>query len=192
MALFKKKPKAIVPEPPRMHPYHETEEVKAAIEAAPGDDIGNAGEGGLPELPELPEGETETDAEELVEEIEKEEEREKEEGRKIRAESKLTQEIGERPKLPKREKPAAREIRKPAREKEREARALFIKIDKFKEILVSMELMESKASELEDIIRKLREVKTKEEQLMTSWQQEIEELKTKIASIERALAEKID
>lgn len=184
MALFKKKTKAIVPEPPKMPPYPEAEEMRISIKHGTPEPAEEA----LPELPELPEGEE--GAEEIVEEIESEIEAEEAEKRpKIKG--KLVQELGEKPMLPKTGKKMAREIRTVAREPEK-AKALFIKIDKFKEILASIELMERKASELENIIRGLKEVRAKEEQLLSGWHQEIEELKTKINLIERALSEKIE
>lgn len=182
MALFKKKAKAI-PEPPKIPPYPEAEEMKVSIKHGT-----LVPEEGLPELPELPE--SEEGAEEIVEEIESEMEAEEAE-EKPKVKGKLVQELGERPLLPKTGKKMAREIRTATKEPEK-AKALFIKIDKFKEILASVELMEKKASELENIIQGLKEVRAKEEQLLSGWNQELEELKTKIVSVERALSEKIE
>lgn len=191
MPLFKKKVKAVIPEPPKMPPYPEVSELKESLKQ----EIPELKED-LPELPELPEGIDEKDesAEEIFKEIEREEEAEKA-AKMPKIKENLVQELSEKPALPKLFKTGKKVAREGGISKEameEKAKALFIKIDKFKEILASIELMEKKAAELEEIIRRLREVKAKEEELMTNWQKEIEELKVKVVSIEKALSEKVE
>ena len=186
MALFKKKSKAIVPEPPVMQAYPEADEIKESIQNAP---VESGGDGlpELPEMPELPEGEE--SAEDIVGEVEEEEEAEEP---RSKVKGRLTQELGHKQSLPKREKPAARELKLPSRDRDSEKKALFIKIDKFKEILASIEVIGKRISEVEDVISKLKEIKSREDALMDNWQQEIEDLKSKIESIEKNLSEKVE
>ncbi len=187
MALFKKKSKAIVPEPPVMQAYPEADEIKEAIQNVPVEDSGGLPE--LPEMPELPGGEE--SAEEIVGEIDEEEKEEAEEA-KPRVKGRLVQELGHKQSLPKREKPAARELKLPSRDRDSEKKALFIKIDKFKEILASIDVIGKRISEVEDVISKLKEIKSREDALMENWQHEIEDLKSKIDSIEKNLSEKVE
>ena len=69
------------------------------------------------------------------------------------------------------------------------ARPIFIKVDKFKEILESIEVVDRKIKEVEKIIDKLKEVRLKEDQQMASWEQEIEELKKRLEAVGETLSE---
>lgn len=180
MPLFKKKKRGEIPEPPPMQPYPEAEEIKEAIQF----DTKLEETAGLPELPEMPElpelPETEESATEEAEETEAE---------------KMTKEVPKKLtiEMKKPSKAIATVTATAAEEKPiiRETKPLFIKIDKFREILASIEIIERKISEIESVINKLKEIKSKEEQVVADWHSELQELKAKLEIINKNLSEKI-
>ncbi|MEM2933251.1 MAG: hypothetical protein QXK80_00805 [Candidatus Pacearchaeota archaeon] len=164
MPLFKKKKKVEIPEPPPMSPYPEAEKIKEAIQSK-AEFIEETELPELPEMPELPE----------LPEIEENSKALEEAPKKLTIEMKKSSETSE-------------EIEKPMI---KEAKPLFIKIDKFREILASIEVIERKISEIETVINKLKEIKAKEEQVVADWHSELQELKEKLEIINKNLSEKI-
>lgn len=105
----------------------------------------------------------------------------------------LPEQIPEFPEMPKVKKMLTRDIKvaRVGEAKEKKtgiARPLFIKIDHFKEILASVDAIEKNVQEISDVIRKLREIRQREEQEMARWGQEIQELKAKLELIEKVLS----
>lgn len=133
MPLFKKK-KGIVPEPPG-YEFPETEAVKKGIhETMKPLEEEEAGE--LPELPEMPEEEEKSKTKEQEKQLPK----------------KLTRDIGKMPK-----EMITREI-KEAREG---PRALFVKVEKFKEIVASIDEISRKIQELEVTMTKAKDIRAR-------------------------------
>ncbi|MCX8194150.1 MAG: hypothetical protein N3G19_02185 [Candidatus Pacearchaeota archaeon] len=166
MPLFKKKKRGEIPEPPEMYPYPEAERIKKAIRP----DTEAAEAAALPELPELPEMPESEEAKEGIEEPRKFTIDLK---KPLKAASAIAEETTEKPIVV------------------RETKPLFIKIDKFREILASIEIIERKISEIESVINKLKEIKSKEEQVVADWHSELQELKSKLEIINKNLSEKI-
>lgn len=173
--IFKKKRKEVeIPEAPR-YTFPEVKEMKEAIKPE---------ETELPELPELPE--MPKLPEKMMEDGISREEKE-EIVKKLPAN--LIQEIGERPKL-KTKLEKAKKVRLEGKEIEmpKIRRALFIKIDKFKEILSSVDEIEKKIQEISNVIKKLKEIRNKEDTEMARWESEINEIKTRLEAIEKNLS----
>ncbi len=121
---------------------------------------------------EIPEFEEEKHPHERIKKWEEDEDREV---RKLPA--KMTHEISERA------HPQHASIGK--------SKALFIKVEKFKEIIASIEIISKKVSELEDIAQKIQEIKTKEDSELSDWQEQLNEIKAKLERIEESLESKI-
>ena len=68
---------------------------------------------------------------------------------------------------------------------------IFIKLDKFKEASHGFETIKAKVHELETMVKKLREVKNKEEQELGAWESEMQTIKTKIEAIDHSLFNKL-
>ena len=64
---------------------------------------------------------------------------------------------------------------------------IFVKIDKFREAAAAFEMIKRKISELDDILKKTKEVRDKEMQEFDEWEQEINEIKEKIRKIDDKL-----
>ncbi len=71
------------------------------------------------------------------------------------------------------------------------SKALFIKVEKFKEIVASIEMMSRKIGELEDIAQKIKLVKSKEDSEIADWDEQLNEIKTRLERIEESLESKI-
>lgn len=109
---------------------------------------------------------------------------------KLRLPSKLTQEI-DNIKKDNIKKIGSRNERKEKIEKIKSIqirRPVFIKIDHFKEILESIDKIEKRVHEVDVIIKKLKEIRLKEDQEMTSWEQEVQEIKSRLEEIEKSLS----
>lgn len=68
-------------------------------------------------------------------------------------------------------------------------RPLFIKVDKFKEMLASIETIDKKMREMSVIIQKLKDIRAREEETMAQWESEIQELKARLDVIEKTLSQ---
>jgi vacuolar-type H+-ATPase subunit I/STV1 len=162
MPLFKKKKSGVVPEPPG-YEFPETEAVKKGIhETMKPLEEEEAGE--LPELPEMPEEEEKPQAKAQAKQMPK----------------RLTQEIGTSQKG------------MITREMKESPRALFVKVEKFKEIVASVDEISRKIQELETTMAKAKDIRAKEDAAMAGWQEEVEDLKEKLDTISKTLSEKIE
>lgn len=75
--------------------------------------------------------------------------------------------------------------------KTREAEPIFIRIDKFEESLKIFEETKSQITELGHLLRETKELKTKEDQELSSWETELQELKSRIEKVDDDLFSKI-
>lgn len=67
-------------------------------------------------------------------------------------------------------------------------RPLFIRVDKFQDVLDSVDIIRQRIQDISAVIKKLREIRVKEEDEMAKWGQEIGELKEKLELIEKTLS----
>jgi peptidoglycan hydrolase CwlO-like protein len=68
---------------------------------------------------------------------------------------------------------------------------VFIKIDKFKDVVKKFEDIKSKVEEIDSSLRKIKEVKEKEDAELKSWEQEAQLIKERITAIDDSLFNKI-
>jgi hypothetical protein len=75
---------------------------------------------------------------------------------------------------------------------EKKAEPVFIRLDKFETTIEAFEEIKAKIIEIEDLLKKIKEVKTKEEEELVSWEKEIQVIKTRIDSIDKNIFNKLD
>jgi hypothetical protein len=68
---------------------------------------------------------------------------------------------------------------------------IFIKVEKFREIVENIIEIEKRLEELENIIGKLQEIKQNEEEKMDNWHQNIQDIKQKLNVLEENFSNKI-
>lgn len=78
-----------------------------------------------------------------------------------------------------------------ARSSEKVKEPIFVKIDKFKDALTNFELIKEKLVEVDNLLKKIKETRTQEQQEFDTWEKEIGDIKTKIESIDAKLFGKI-
>jgi len=69
---------------------------------------------------------------------------------------------------------------------------IYIRLDKFEATEESFEEIKNKILELESLLKKIREIKTKEEQELEDWEREIQVIKARIESIDKNIFKKLD
>lgn len=62
-------------------------------------------------------------------------------------------------------------------------RPVFVRIDKFREARESLDNIKERLGEIDELLRTIKEVKAKEDQELTSWEREIETIKSKISEV---------
>ncbi len=72
---------------------------------------------------------------------------------------------------------------------ERREKTLFIKIDNYKEAVALMHKIKEKVEEAEKVAEKLSKIKEEEDSELSSWHQNLEEIKESILSIDKELFE---
>lgn len=66
---------------------------------------------------------------------------------------------------------------------------LFVQIDKYKDVLRSIEVLKAKVADIEDLLKGLEELKAREEQKLEEWKQDINSIKERLLSIDQDLFE---
>jgi hypothetical protein len=74
----------------------------------------------------------------------------------------------------------------------KKAEPVFIRLDKFQLTLDSFEQIKNKISEIESLLRKIKEVKSKEDEELTAWEREIQIIKSRIDSIDKNMFSNIN
>jgi len=69
---------------------------------------------------------------------------------------------------------------------------IFVKIDKFYSAKKALESTKSKLNEIDELLKRIREVKIREEQELSSWEKDIVNLKSKIKDVHENIFEKIE
>jgi hypothetical protein len=68
---------------------------------------------------------------------------------------------------------------------------VFVKLDKFKEAVERFDEIKDKVSEIENALRKLREIKEKEDSELKAWGEEMQLIRQKVETIDNSLFNKI-
>ena len=74
----------------------------------------------------------------------------------------------------------------------RKIEPVYIRLDKFKSATESFEEIKSKTSEIEEILKAIRETKQREEQELREWEQELETIKARIDAIDKNIFSRLD
>jgi hypothetical protein len=70
-----------------------------------------------------------------------------------------------------------------------EEKPLFVKIDRYKEALSSINDIKNKLKEIEVILNKLEEIKNEEDKELSTWHDNIDTIKEKLISVDKKLFE---
>ena len=70
-----------------------------------------------------------------------------------------------------------------------EKRPLFVKLDKFKEARDSLTKISDKLDQMDELLKMIKDVKAKEDEEITSWEKDIENIKMRIAFVNREVFE---
>ena len=68
---------------------------------------------------------------------------------------------------------------------------VFVRIDKFKEAMLNFQKIKAKILEIENLLKEIREIKSKEEFELQSWEKEIQDAKNKLNQINNSLFQKL-
>ena len=67
---------------------------------------------------------------------------------------------------------------------------IFVRLDRFREAHESLDVIKEKLRDIEELLRTIREVKTKEDHELGSWEKEIDYIKARIESVNSEIFEK--
>jgi len=123
------------------------------------------------------------------EEIEESEDKEEEKDEENVADE-VEEEIEEPPKFVKREYRPIKDEKVDG--EERMNKDIFVKIDKFYSARKSLQEIRGKFEEMNELIRKIREIKLREEQELSMWEKEMGHVKSRIQHVTENIFEKID
>lgn len=96
--------------------------------------------------------------------------------------------------------PAQKPVMEPAQELPKTAEApaipiqeeekpLFVKIDKYREVISTMNQIKSKLKDADEVLAELNKIKNQEDSEIESWHADIEAIKSKLMAIDQALFE---
>ncbi len=74
----------------------------------------------------------------------------------------------------------------------KENKPIFVRIDKFQLARASLETVKLKLGEIESLLKQIRDVKAKEDQELSSWETELENIKSRIQSITSDIFDKTE
>jgi len=69
---------------------------------------------------------------------------------------------------------------------------VYVKIDKFHSARKSLNLARTKLDEIDEVMRKIRETRMREEQELASWEKDIDSVKTKVEDVTKNIFEKVE
>jgi hypothetical protein len=82
-------------------------------------------------------------------------------------------------------------VRNTTREISSDAPDVFIKIDKFRSAKKALIDVKAKLGDIDQLIHKIREVKMREEQELSSWEKDMEQIKSRIKNVTENIFEKV-
>ncbi|MEM4244717.1 MAG: hypothetical protein QXR60_00735 [Candidatus Nanoarchaeia archaeon] len=94
-----------------------------------------------------------------------------------------------RPRMEERPRPRVEERPRMEEYRPQRERTLFIKVDKYKDILAKMEDIKAKIAESEKALQKLQEINTDEAHELKVWQEDLNKVKDTLIAIDRKLFE---
>lgn len=71
-------------------------------------------------------------------------------------------------------------------------RAMFVRVDKFQNARASLDTIRGKLNDIEDLLKRIREVKSKEDAELSSWESDMENVKSRIQGVMREIFDKSD
>ncbi|MGY4884601.1 MAG: hypothetical protein ACP5NZ_03415 [Nanobdellota archaeon] len=74
----------------------------------------------------------------------------------------------------------------------KKAEPVFIRIDKFEESMKVFHTIRSQISEIETLIKDTKDIKTKEEQELASWEKEIQKIKNEIEKVDNEIFSRVE
>ncbi len=74
----------------------------------------------------------------------------------------------------------------------KEAKPVFIRLDKFEEVGAILHDITEKVNEIEYSLKKVKEIKSREEEELAEWEREIHMIKSKIESIDHNIFKEVD
>src|SRR3989338_1467294 len=80
----------------------------------------------------------------------------------------------------------------PARSEPRDSKPIFVRVDKYQIALSALDSVKGKLSEIEELLKQIREVKAREDQELSSWETEMETIKARIQTVMTELFDKTD
>jgi len=69
---------------------------------------------------------------------------------------------------------------------------IFIKLEKFKSAKNSIDKIQEKLEEIDELLKKTREIRTKEEQELSYWEKEVQDLKLRLERVNNSIFEKVE
>ena len=69
---------------------------------------------------------------------------------------------------------------------------LFVRIDKYQDAISNLQEAKKKILEIEQILREIKDVKSREETELNSWTTELQEVKAKLDGIDRTIFQKLE
>ena len=69
---------------------------------------------------------------------------------------------------------------------------VFVRIDKYQQAVSQFQEIKKRLAEIDDFLRNIREIKTREETELQQWEQEIQDAKSKLNSIDRTIFNKLE
>jgi predicted nucleic acid-binding Zn-ribbon protein len=69
---------------------------------------------------------------------------------------------------------------------------VYVKIDKFHSARRALNSARDKLAEIDELMKKIRETKMREEQELSSWEKEIDTIKTKVEDVTKNIFEKVE
>jgi hypothetical protein len=83
-------------------------------------------------------------------------------------------------------------VQRISRKEESKKADIFVKIDKFYSAKRALESTENKLNEIDELLKKIRDVKLREEQEISAWEKDLMNLKVKIKEVTENIFEKIE
>lgn len=71
-------------------------------------------------------------------------------------------------------------------------RPVFVRLDKFQAAHISLETVKLKITEVEELLKRIREIKSKEDQEIAAWESELENIKGRIQGVLEDIFEKTE
>lgn len=75
-------------------------------------------------------------------------------------------------------------------QRENDHRPVYVRVDKFQNARMSLDTIRAKLDEIEELLKRIREVKSKEDAELSAWESDMENVKARIQSVMREIFDK--